>query len=63
MENIAALVKKQMTQQGEPYEAFVLGLAMYVAAYLVNAPLDEADNNVVNLVQEAFCKALHMKIK
>ena len=63
MANIASLVKKQMTQDGEPYDAFVLGLAMYVAAYLVNAPLDEADNNVVNLVQEAFCKALHLKIK
>ena len=63
MANIASLVKKQMTQQGEPYDAFVLGLAMYLAAYLVNAPLDEADNNVVNLVQEAFCKALHLKIK
>ena len=61
LKNIGQLVKKQ-TQEA-PYDAFILGLAMYVACYLVNAPLDEADNNVVNLVQEAFCKALHCKIK
>ena len=46
--NIGSLVKKQ-TQQA-PYDAFVLGLGMYVACYLVNSPLDEADNNVVSLV-------------
>lgn len=34
-----------------------------MTCYLVNAPLDDADNSVVTLVQEAFCKALHMKIK
>jgi len=38
-------------------------LGLYLACYLVNAALDEADTNVVNLVQEAFCKALHLKIK
>lgn len=37
---------------------------MYLACYLVNCAMDEAGGtNVVNLVQEAFCKALHLKIK
>ena len=38
-------------------------MGLYVASYLVNAALDDADTNVVELVQEAFCKALHLKIK
>ena len=49
--------------QEQPYDAFILGLGLYVACYLVNAPLDDGDSNVVQLIQEAFCKALHFKIK
>lgn len=41
----------------------MLGIGLYVACDLVNAALDDTETNVVQLVQEAFCKALHLKIK
>lgn len=41
-----------------PYEAFVMGLGLYVVAYLTNAIENDTEQTIVKLVQDAFAKAL-----
>ena len=49
--------------QDAPFEAFFLGLGLYIVGYLVNSIESDPTSSIVNLVQEAFKKALQRKIK
>lgn len=40
-----------------------MGLGLYVVAYLTNSIENDTEQTIVKLVQDAFTKALHIKIK
>ena len=47
-----------MKAEDAPYEAFVMGLGLYVVSYLCNSLENDPEQKIVKLVRTTFGKAL-----
>ena len=47
----------------DPYGAFIMGLGLYIVAYLLNSIENDPEAKIIQLIHDTFRSALALKIK